>query len=259
MSQTVAELQARLSTASEAEFAVLKRSLCSDTRKGVIEALRQAQKRLECANRESLRVASLYSYQSLLAGGKSLIGLDEVGRGPLAGPLAVGAVILPDKPILAGLDDSKKVSPENRTTLALRIKETAIAWEVVYVEPCTIDKSGMTYSLKFAFATALENIEARGYLLEAILLDGNPLHLDEREISVVKGDTKCASIAAASIIAKVARDELMCGYSAQYPEYGFDSNKGYASPKHIEAIKKYGLSPIHRASFCTAFMQKALF
>ena len=148
---------------------------------GVIEALSHARKRLECANRESLRVASLYAFQSLLSGGKSLVGLDEVGRGPLAGPLAVGAVILPAEPILAGLDDSKKVSPENRATLAILIKEVALSWEVVYIEPRTIDASGMTYSLKYAFAAALENIEARGYHPEVILLDGNPLRLDERE------------------------------------------------------------------------------
>ena len=95
--------------------------------------------------------------------------------------------------------------------------------------------------------------------MDLILLDGNPLRLDEREVNVVKGDAQCASIAAASIVAKVERDALMRSYAQRYPEYGFESNKGYASAQHIEAIREHGLSPIHRASFCTAFAQQSLF
>ena len=94
---------------------------------------------------------------------------------------------------------------------------------------------------------------------DTVLLDGNPLHMDPREVNVVKGDGKCASIAAASIVAKVERDALMCEYARQYPEYDFSSNKGYASVAHIQAIKDHGLCPIHRASFCHAFTQESLF
>ena len=117
----------------------------------------------------------------------------------------------------------------------------------------------MTASLVLAFRRAVAHIEEAGACPDVILLDGNPLRLDPREVSVVKGDGCCASIAAASIVAKVERDALMCRYAEQYPEYGFDACKGYASPAHIEAIRRYGLTPIHRATFCTAFVQPTLF
>lgn len=259
MSQTVAELQDRLSRADTADFAVLERALCADTRKGVVEALRKARVRLEREREEADRLASLYAFQSRLAPEKLIVGLDEVGRGPLAGPLAIGAVILPEEPLIPGLDDSKKISPDKRNALADEIKETALAWAVVYVQPRVIDSSGMTFALRQGFRNAVKEIEAKGWAPKAVLLDGNPLHMDAREISVVKGDAKCASIAAASIIAKAERDALMCEYAEQYPEYGLDANKGYGSMQHREAISDYGLTPIHRVSFCTSFMQESLF
>ncbi len=259
MPQTVAELQDRLSRADAADFAVLERALCADTRKGVVEALRKARARLEREHEEADRLASLYAFQSRLASGKLIVGLDEVGRGPLAGPLAIGAVILPEKPLIPGLDDSKKIPPDKRSVLADEIKETALAWTVVYVQPRVIDSSGMTFALRQGFANAIKQIEAKGWVPEAVLLDGNPLRMDAREINIVKGDAKCASIAAASIVAKTERDALMCEYAKQYREYGFDANKGYASMHHRQAIRDYGLTPIHRVSFCTSFMQESLF
>ena len=117
----------------------------------------------------------------------------------------------------------------------------------------------MTASLLKAFRGALAVVESAGVKPDTVLLDGNPLHMDPREVNVVKGDGKCASIAAASIVAKVERDALMCEYARQYPEYDFASNKGYASAAHIQAIKEHGLCPIHRASFCHAFTQESLF
>ena len=151
------------------------------------------------------------------------------------------------------------MKPEDRERIAVEIKRVAIAWTVQYVEPADIDANGMTASLTTAFRRAIAAVEEAGVRPEVVLLDGNPLHLDERETNVVKGDGKCASIAAASIVAKVERDALMCEYAKEYPEYGFDSHKGYASASHIEAIKKYGLSPVHRVSFCHAFTQESLF
>ena len=127
------------------------------------------------------------------------------------------------------------------------------------MEPADIDRDGMTASLRRAFGAAIAAVEAAGVAVDVVLLDGNPLRLDEREVSVVKGDGKCASIAAASIVAKVARDGLMARLDGEHPGYGFASNKGYASPSHIEAIKSLGLSPAHRATFCTAFTQASLF
>ncbi len=259
MGPTVAEIKKRLQQADEAEFEVLERSLVADTRKGVRAALETARHRLAAVAAEQARLEGMYSFQRELAGGSVAVGLDEVGRGPLAGPLAVGAVVLPDSPRIAGLNDSKQVKPADRERIAEEIKRVALAWAVCYVEPADIDAHGMTASLTSAFKQALRTVEESGIEVGAVLLDGNPLHMDAREINVVKGDGKCASIAAASIVAKVERDALMCRFAEQYPEYGFEANKGYASAAHLEAIKQFGLSPIHRVSFCHAFVQESLF
>ncbi len=257
---TVSELSERLRHADEEEFAVLEQALVADTRKGVRQAIEVARRRLAAETAERLRLARMYETEAMLAGeGRLVVGLDEVGRGPVAGPLAVGAVVLPEQPRIAGLNDSKQVSPEDRVSLAAHIKELARAWAVVYIEPADIDRDGMSFSLKRAFSKAVAAVESKIGAVDVILLDGNPLRLDPREINVVKGDATCASIAAASIVAKVERDALMERYACEYPEYGFDSNKGYASESHIAAIKRYGLTPLHRATFCTAFSQQSLF
>lgn len=262
MGPTVADIKKRLQTADEREFAVLERSLVADVRKGVRSSVESARRRLEAIAVERDRLALLYSFERGLAeerNARIIVGLDEVGRGPLAGPLAVGAVVLPGTPCIEGLNDSKQVKPALREHIAAHIKEIAVAWTVQYVEPGDIDACGMTASLVWAFRRAVADIEAQGVHPDVVLLDGNPLHMDAREVNVVKGDGRCASIAAASIVAKVERDALMCRYAEEYPEYGLDSCKGYASAAHIEAIKRYGLSPIHRVSFCTAFTQPTLF
>lgn len=259
MGPTVAEVKEKLQHADAAEFAVLERSLVADTRKGVRSAVETARRRIAAELAEAQRLADMYSFQAEIADGKLVVGLDEVGRGPLAGPLAVGAVVLPEQPHIAGLNDSKQVKPEHREEIAKRIKQVALAWTVQYIEPADIDANGMTASLVTAFRRAVGAIEAAGVVPEVVLLDGNPLHMDTREVNVVKGDGKCASIAAASIVAKVERDALMCNYAEQFPAYEFASNKGYASAAHIQAIKDHGLCPIHRVSFCHAFTQESLF
>ncbi len=259
---TVPEIRHKLQTATAEEFAVLERSLVADTRKGVRQAVEVARRRLAAEAAEAERLAALYAFEQALAaerGGSVVLGLDEVGRGPLAGPLAVGGVVLgPGEPI-AGLNDSKQVAPEDRERVAARVREGARAWTVQYVEPAEIDRVGMTAALRGAFGRAIAAVEAAGVVPDVVLLDGNPLHLDEREVNVVKGDGKCASIAAASIVAKVARDHLMEEYDGQYPGYGFASNKGYGSEGHMAAIRELGLTPIHRRSFCTTFTQESLF
>jgi ribonuclease HII len=130
---------------------------------------------------------------------------------------------------------------------------------VQHIQPDEIDAGGMTASLRVAFSRAVRAIEQGGCIPQTVLLDGNPLHMDPREVNVVKGDARCASIAAASIIAKVERDAIMVEYARSYPEYGFERNKGYASAEHRQAIGEYGLCPIHRVSFCSAFTQDTLF
>lgn len=259
---TVAELKGKLQEATAEEFAALERALVADTRKGVRSAVEVARRRLEAEAAEAARLAAMYSFERGLMdsrGASIAVGLDEVGRGPLAGPLAVGAVVLDPDCRIEGLNDSKQIRPEMREELAEGVKERALAWSVQYVSPHDIDANGMTASLFSAFRSAVAAVEEAGVKPDLVLLDGNPLRMDARELNVVKGDARCASIAAASIVAKVERDALMCAYASQYPEYGFEANKGYASPEHIEAIKRCGLSPIHRASFCTSFTQPTLF
>ncbi|MDO4291460.1 MAG: ribonuclease HII [Eggerthellaceae bacterium] len=259
---TVAEIKRKLQEADAAAFDVLERSLVADTRKGVRAAVEVARRRLAAEEAERARLAGMYDFErALLAerGGQVAVGLDEVGRGPVAGPLTVGAVVLAPDAIIEGLNDSKQVGPAAREAIAEEVKRRALAWSVCYVEASEIDAAGMTASLVAAFRRAVAEVEAAGTVPDVVLLDGNPLHMDAREVNVVKGDARCASIAAASIVAKVERDALMTRLDEQYPGYGFASNKGYASEEHIRAIKERGLSPVHRASFCTAFTQPTLF
>lgn len=262
MGTTVAEIKRRLQEADEKEFEVLERSLVADTRKGVRSAVEVARRRLAAQRAEAERLEGLYRFEEELMeqrGASLCVGLDEVGRGPVAGPLAVGAVVLPREPRIKGLNDSKQIAPDARERIAARIKEVALAWTVEYASSEDIDTHGMSACLRGAFSRAVRRIGEQGVEVELILLDGNPLHLDEREVSLVKGDARCASISAASIVAKVERDELMRQMAERYPGYGFEANKGYASAEHIEAIKTLGLCPIHRASFCTSFTQQSLF
>ena len=258
---TVAEVRELLRNADEREFASIERSLVADQRKGVVQALETARRRIAAERAERERLESLYRFESaFLPGGEgTIVGLDEVGRGAVAGPLAVGAVVLSHDDMIAGLNDSKQISPERREEIAREIQERCIFWVVEYVSPKDIDRDGISASLKRAFSGALEKVKSNAICPAVVLVDGNPLHIDEREVNVVKGDAKCASIAAASIVAKVQRDALMRELSRKYPDYGFDINKGYGSPQHIEAIRAHGLSEIHRESFCRSFMQETLF
>ena len=260
--QTVEEIRAMLSRANASTLPSLERSLKADTRKGVISALNSARKRVEKEAAEQKRLSGMYSYQQQLAQeyqASCVVGLDEVGRGSVAGPLAVGAVILPDEPRIPFLNDSKQLDASQREEIAARIKEVALAWTVQYVQPREIDTLGMTASLKMAFSKAARAIEEKGFAPDLLLLDGNPLHFDMRERNIVKGDAKCAGIAAASVVAKVERDALMVKLAREYPQYGWEQCKGYASAAHIQAIREYGLSPLHRVSFCQSFLQETLF
>ena len=256
---TVAEIREELSHADEERYQALARSLAADERKGVKSALAVARRRLDAEAAEVERVRGMYRYQDELAQGRLLMGLDEVGRGPVAGPLTVGGVVLPPEPQILGVNDSKQLSPQERERLSEQIKATALCWKVVHIAPEEIDAHGMSACLRSAFSRVIAAIDAELPGVGCVLLDGNPLRIDPRERNVVKGDAACASIAAASIVAKVERDNLMRRYALEWPAYAFDENKGYASAQHIEAIKQFGLSPVHRASFCHAWTQETLF
>ncbi len=173
--------------------------------------------------------------------------MDEAGRGPLAGPLVAAAVSLPPDACLQGVTDSKKLSNKKRRTLFPEIIKIALGYSTGIVEPSEIDKAGMAESVRLAFYRAAQIIDIQNALF---LVDGLPirnLHLKSRYI--VKGDSKSLSIAAASIIAKVTRDDIMIKAESEFPGYDFASNKGYGSREHMKAIEKLGPSPIHRMSF----------
>ena len=189
-----------------------------------------------------------------LGGSGVVVGLDEVGRGPLAGPLTVAALVLPDEPQVEGLDDSKKLTPKRREELAGRIEETACAIGLYHVESARIDAAGIGPCLKEAFSGALARC---GVEPDAVLVDGNPLHIHPKEQSIVKGDGKVACIAAASIYAKVKRDALMVELAGRYPGYGFERNKGYGTAEHIAALRRWGPTDVHRRSFIGNILSQA--
>ena len=208
---------------------------------------------------------ALFAYEKQLydEGARIIVGIDEVGRGALAGPVTAAAVVLGgDWKPLEGLRDSKQLSPKRRKELAVALVESVHSSSIAHVEAAYIDKKGIMPALKLAMTKAVAGLakDCKHHTEpDKILIDGLPMKLFEQEKAIVKGDTKIACIAAASILAKVARDELMTELSADYLAYHFDSNKGYASPAHQQAIVKYGLTPLHRRSFCQNFLQNSLF
>lgn len=188
--------------------------------------------------------------RELMAEGiKYVCGVDEVGRGPLAGPVVCTAVIMPYDCIIEGVDDSKKLTAKRREELSEKIQKNAIACRICRVEPQIIDEINILQATRLCMKNAVEGL---GVKPDFVLTDGNmTLDIDIPQRSVVKGDALCYCIGAASIVAKVYRDALMKEYAKLYPQYGFESNAGYGSAAHIKAIKDYGLCPIHRRSFTT--------
>src|ERR1700685_1002592 len=179
-------------------------------------------------------------------GFRYVAGADEVGRGSLFGAVGAGAVILsPDSPI-RGLNDSKQIEPERRETLAARIRARAVAWAVAAVDAATIDRINIYEASRLAMKMAVEQLVPTA---DFVLVDAVPLEVLLPQQALIQGDERCHAIAAASIIAKVYRDQMMREWDRFYPEYGLASHKGYQRPEHIAAIRKYGPTPMHRFSF----------
>ena len=249
--ESAAEACKRLSGASFEEIPALLEELADDPRKQVQKALAAARKRHQREQAERDRVLGMYAFQNELGGEGVVLGVDEVGRGAVAGPLTVCAVALPPEPIW-GLNDSKQLTPQRREELAQEIAQRALAIGIAHIPPESIDAVGMATSLRMAMAQAIQN---SGVEPDAVIIDGNPVHVHEREVCVVKGDARVACVAAASICAKVCRDDLMRNLSSVYPGYHLDECKGYASADHIAAIRELGLTPIHRSTFCDGFLE----
>jgi len=195
----------------------------------------------------------MFAYErSLRANGAWLIGgMDEAGRGPLAGPVVAAAVIMPSEDPIEGVNDSKQLSEKKRERLYDEIIAQAIDYKISAVSEKIIDEINILNATKRAMTECVENFAISPHV---VLIDAVKLSLEVPTVSIIKGDALCYSIAAASILAKVYRDRLMVAYDEQYPQYGFARHKGYGTREHIEALRKYGPCPIHRRSFITHFI-----
>ena len=189
----------------------------------------------------------VYERELINKGCVYICGVDEVGRGPLAGPVVCAAVIMPLHDVIEGVDDSKKLSAKKRETLSAEIIEKAVAYAICRVEPEIIDEINILQATRLCMKNAVESLSVKP---DFVLTDGNmKLDIGLPQKSIVKGDSLSYSIGAASVLAKVYRDGLMKEYAEKYPLYGFEKNKGYGTGKHIEAIVQSGICPVHRRSF----------
>lgn len=194
-----------------------------------------------------------YEKQYLSSGAKYIVGVDEVGRGPLAGPVVTAAVIMPlgENELIAGVDDSKKLSAKKRESLAEKIKERALAYAICELPPSLVDEINILQATRLCMKQAIEKLP---FTPDMVLVDGNmTLDISFPQRSIIHGDAASYSIGAASILAKTYRDALMVEYAGIYPQYAFEKNKGYGTAVHIKAIREYGLCPIHRRTFTTKF------
>ena len=218
-----------------------------DERKGVQSFLKTQEKKLEQYREELARLETISRYEKEYDGYGYVCGIDEVGRGPLAGPVVAGAVILPKDCRILYINDSKKLSAKKREELFDEIQKQAVAIGIGLVSHDRIDEINILQETYEAMRMAIANLKVKpGVLLnDAVTIPG----VDILQVPIIKGDAKSISIGAASIMAKVYRDRMMIEYDKMYPGYGFASNKGYGSKEHMEALQKIGPSPIHRQSF----------
>ena len=219
------------------------------------------------AEREALQreqLAAKKAFEQEITGGtcRFIAGVDEVGRGPLAGPVVAAAVVLPADFDVLGVDDSKKVSEKKREQLYDLILEKALAYGIAEKDNHVIDEVNILQATKLAMAEAIEKADAMlqerlGEKIDFVLFDAMEIKaVDKPQVSLIKGDAKSVSIAAASIVAKVTRDRQMVAYHEEYPYYGFDSNKGYGTKAHYAGLEEHGVTPIHRDSFLKSFYDK---
>lgn len=250
--KTISEIKSELSRADEQEREILLTQCREDSRTGVQALVKKYEKEKEKLEQERLRIEQMKVYEKKYDHLGYVCGIDEVGRGPLAGPVVAGAVILPADSKILWLNDSKQLSAKKREELYDVIMQEAAAVGVGYASPARIDEINILQATYEAMREAVSKLPVRPQILlnDAVTIPG----IEIPQVPIIKGDARSVSIAAASIIAKVTRDRLMEEYDKIMPEYGFASNKGYGAQVHIEALKKYGPSPIHRASFIKNFV-----
>ena len=250
--KTIGEIKTEFNGAEEAQWQSLCQEYSQDQRAGVRKLVAQYQKKQEDLAKERLRMEHMMEYEHKYDYLGYLCGIDEVGRGPLAGPVVACAVILPRDHHILYLNDSKKLTAHKREELYDVILENAVAVGIGMASPARIDEINILQATYEAMRQAIGKLKVMPQLLlnDAVTIPQVAIP----QVPIIKGDAQSASIAAASIVAKVTRDRLMEEYDKTMPEYGFASNKGYGSAEHIAALKKYGPSPIHRASFITHFV-----
>lgn len=248
----IEEIRQEFMLAGEPEIAGLCEKYRGDSRKGVQNLILKYQKQQEKIRAELIRLEGMRRYEDKYAEYMHICGIDEVGRGPLAGPVVAGAVILPKDCRILYLNDSKKLSGKRREELYGEIMEKAVAVGVGMVGPSRIDEVNILNATYEAMRKAIGKLsQAPDILLnDAVTIPGAGV----LQVPIVKGDAKSVSIAAASVVAKVTRDRLMQEYDKILPGYGFAENKGYGSQAHIEALSRMGPTPIHRRSFIKNFM-----
>lgn len=248
----IGEIREELRAAEDAMLPGFILQYETDARDGVVKLVEQARKRLDKWNAEKERTEQLKKYEKEYSSYTYICGIDEVGRGPLAGPVVAGAVILPKDCDILYINDSKKLTAAKREELYDVIMEKAVAVGIGMVGPERIDEINILQATYEAMRQAIGKLGVTPDLLlnDAVTIPGVSI----KQVPIIKGDAKSISIGAASIVAKVTRDRLMEEYDNILPGYGFASNKGYGSAEHIAALKKQGPSPIHRVSFIQNFV-----
>lgn len=252
MEKKISEIKEEFSAADVADLPILFQQYQEDSRSGVQTVIKKYFNIHDKWLKELFRLEQMKKYEHGYQQYSCICGIDEAGRGPLAGPVAAGAVVLPKNCEILYLNDSKKLSAAKREELYDVITREAVAWGVGLIGPDVIDEINILQATYRAMKLAIDRLGMEPDLLlnDAVTIPGMTM----KQVPIVKGDAKSVSIAAASILAKVTRDRLMEQYDSIYPEYGFASHKGYGSAAHIEAIKKYGPCPIHRRSFIKHFI-----
>lgn len=247
MAETIKDIKDKLSTITDPSDPYLK-ELAADSRKGVQNLLTswQEKQKLLQVKKEAFYDRFQIERDLKKQGYQYICGVDEVGRGPLAGPVVSAAVILKDDFDLYDVIDSKQLSDKKRRELFDKIKDESIAIGVGIIDAKTIDEINIYESAKLAMKKAVEDLAIQA---DYLIIDAMTIDSEIEQMSIIKGDAKSNTIGAASIIAKVIRDDLMAEYGKQYPAYDFENNAGYGTKAHIEAVKEHGITPIHRQTF----------
>ena len=244
---TISQIKEILSSIHSIEDPMFQQ-LSLDMRKGVQTALKSCQKRIEKEQKRAEHFIEMQYYERLAyqEGASFIAGVDEVGRGPLAGPVVAAAVILPKNIEDLGFDDSKKLSATKREEIYQLIQEKAIAIGIGIVDADIIDQVNIYQASRLAMQQAVSELKIQP---DYLLIDAMKIDVNTPQIGIIKGDAKSISIAAASIVAKQVRDQMMREFDELYPGYDFSNNAGYGTPKHLEGLKSKGICPIHRKTF----------